>query len=344
MIIEAAVLSGGAALLVGVLGVLLVLAVARRSVAAAAVVAPLVVVGAVAAGVVAAARAMFINDHDRAVVLMVVATALPIAGAFGLIIARQVTRLSQRAADERAARERDREVEASRRELVAWVSHDLRTPLAGIRAMAEAIEDGVAPADGSYAARIRREADRMADMVGGLLSLSRLHAGALRLDRAPMDLADLVSDALASARVLAERRGVELSGTAPEGVLADIDPRELSRALSNLVTNAVTHTPPGGHVDVSLARSDHTATISVADECGGIPEDHLARVFEPGWRGTTARTPAEGEGAGLGLAVAQGIARAHGGDVTVANSGPGCRFELLVPLHAPSAASPAPRR
>ena len=338
MITEAALLAGGAALAVGIVGVVAVLAVARRSVAAAAIVAPLVVVAAVAGGVLVTARAMFISEHDQGVVLIVIATALPIAALFGLIIARQVSRISRRAADERAAREREIEVEAGRRELVAWVSHDLRTPLAGIRAMAEAIEDGMAPADGSYAARIRREADRMAEMVSGLLSLSRLHSGTLRLDRTPMDLRDLVSDALASARVLAERRGVEVSGTAPEAVLAEVDPRELSRALSNLVTNAVTHTPSGGHVGVSLSRTGPQATIAVTDECGGIPGEHLDRLFEPGWRGTSSRTPAEGEGAGLGLAVAQGIARAHGGDVGVTNLDGGCRFELSVPVRAAGAA------
>jgi signal transduction histidine kinase len=243
-------------------------------------------------------------------------------------------------AQEAAQRDRDRQVEQSRRELVAWVSHDLRTPLAGIRAMAEALEDGHAPADGSYPARIRSEADRMSDMVGGLLALSRLQSGTLRLDLAPVDVGDLVSDAVASARVLADGRGVHVTGSAPPlAVTASADAGELSRALSNLVTNALTHTAPGGTVDISLdADPDGTdgagfARVAVADGCGGIPEDELERLFEPGWRGTSARTPAAGVGAGLGLAVARGIARAHGGEVTVANTGPGCRFELTLPLH-----------
>ena len=340
MIAEAALLAALAAVAVGAVGALAVRALAARSLVTAAVVAPVVVILTVVVGVVVTARAMFINDHDQAVVLIVTATSLPIAAAFGWLIARRVQQLMRASAQEAAQRDRDRQVEQSRRELVAWISHDLRTPLAGIRAMAEALEDGHAPADGSYPARIRSDADRMSDMVGGLLALSRLQSGTLRLDLAPVDVGDLVSDAVASARVLADGRGVHVTGSAPPlAVTASADAGELSRALSNLVTNALTHTAPGGTVDISLdADPDGTdgagfARVAVADGCGGIPEDELERLFEPGWRGTSARTPAAGVGAGLGLAVARGIARAHGGEVTVANTGPGCRFELTLPLH-----------
>ena len=340
MIAEAALLAALAAVAVGAVGALAVRALAARSLVTAAVVAPVVVILTVVVGVVVTARAMFINDHDQAVVLIVTATSLPIAAAFGWLIARRVQQLMRASAQEAAQRDRDRQVEQSRRELVAWISHDLRTPLAGIRAMAEALEDGHAPADGSYPARIRSEADRMSEMVGGLLALSRLQSGTLRLDLAPVDVGDLVSDAVASARVLADGRGVHVTGSAPPlAVTASADAGELSRALSNLVTNALTHTAPGGTVDISLdADPDGTdgagfARVAVADGCGGIPEDELERLFEPGWRGTSARTPAAGVGAGLGLAVARGIARAHGGEVTVANTGPGCRFELTLPLH-----------
>ncbi|CAN7402970.1 HAMP domain-containing sensor histidine kinase [Terrabacter sp. LjRoot27] len=336
MIAEAALLAALAAVAVGTVGALVVRALAARSLVAAAVVAPVVVILSVALGVVVTARAMFINEHDQAVVLVVTATSLPIAAVFGWLIARRVQELMRASAEEAAERDRDRQVEESRRELVAWVSHDLRTPLAGIRAMAEALEDGHAPADGSYPARIRSEADRMSDMVGGLLALSRLQSGTLRLDRAPVDLGDLVSDALASARVLADRRGVHVAGSAPaDSVTASADAGELSRALANLVTNALTHTDAGGSVDISLAADHDVARIAVADGCGGIPQDELDRLFEPGWRGTSARTPAAGVGAGLGLAVARGIARAHGGDVTVTNVRPGCRFELTLPLSGP---------
>jgi signal transduction histidine kinase len=339
MISEAALLAAVAAVVVGVLGAIAVHALASRSLAAAAVVAPVVVILSVAAGVVVTARAMFINEHDQVVVLVVTLTSLPIAAVFGWLIARRVQDLMRRSASEAAERERDRQVETNRRELVAWVSHDLRTPLAGIRAMAEAIEDGHAPDDGSYPARIRAEADRMSDMVGGLLALSRLQSGTLRLDRTRVDLGDLVSDTVASARVLASRSGVVVTGSAQPMVTASVDPGELSRAVANLVTNAVTHTAAGGTVDVSLTEADGSARIGVTDACGGIAPADVERLFDPGWRASQGRTPAAGVGAGLGLAVARGIARAHGGDVVLAeNTDHGCRFDLTLPLTHPTSA------
>lgn len=330
--LDAVALAAGTALLVGVVGAALVAWVSRRSLALAAVLAPVVVVGIVTAGTAATAQGMFISEHDHHIVLAVLATCLPIAGVFGWLIARSVQQVVQRSADEAAARERDREVEDRRRELVAWMSHDLRTPLAGIRAMAEALGDGMAPAGSDYPAAIRGEADRMADMVGGLLALSRLQSQSLVLDRVPADLADLVSDVVASARPVAERRGVVVDAAAQGHLVARVDVREIGRALANLVGNAVTHTPDGGTVRVGLGLEDDVPVLTVDDECGGIPAEAAARVFEPGWRGAGGRTPGAGVGAGLGLAVARGVAQAHGGDVTlVPVHGPGCRFALRLP-------------
>ncbi|MBM6402276.1 sensor histidine kinase [Phycicoccus sonneratiae] len=325
-------LSGGAAVAVGLVGALLVDRQARSSLVWAAVLVPVLVLVIVAAGVAATAQAMFISEHDHQVVLVVLATCLPIAGLFGWLVARRVEAVVRHSVEEAATRERDRVVEARRRELVAWVSHDLRTPLAGIRAMAEALDDGVAPPGSDYLGRIRAETDRMSDMVGGLLALSRLQSGSLVLDVAPVDLADLVSDTVAGARPVAERRGVVLSASADRPVVARVDGAELGRALANLVANAVTHTPSDGAVRIRLAARTDGAEITVDDECGGIAPEDAGRLFEPGWRGTGGRTPAAGVGAGLGLAVARGIARAHGGDVEVTpRHGPGCRFRLVVP-------------
>lgn len=331
-------LSAGTAIAVGLLGAAVVAGLARRRLALAAVLAPVVLVVIVAAGVAAAAESMFISGHDHAVVLVVLATCLPIAAAFGWLIATRVQALVRRSVEEKAQRDRDREVEAGRRELVAWVSHDLRTPLAGIRAMAEALDDGVAPLGSDYPARILAETDRMSDMVGGLLALSRLQSGALVLDLGSVDLADLVSDAVASARPVAEQRGVTVAASAERSVVARVDAAELGRALGNLVANAVTHTPARGVVTVRLSAGPDGALVTVDDECGGIAPDQAQRVFEPGWRASRGRTPGSGVGAGLGLAVARGIARAHGGDVEVTPAhGAGCRFLLSVPSGAPAA-------
>ncbi|MGG5258149.1 sensor histidine kinase [Phycicoccus avicenniae] len=336
--LEVVLLSAVTSVVVGLLGAGVVAWQARRSLARAAALAPVVVVVIVTAGVAAAAQGMFISEHDHRVVLGVLATCLPIAALFGWLIAGRVQQVVRRSVQEAAERERDRAVEERRRELVSWVSHDLRTPLAGIRAMAESLEDGVAPEGSGYPARILAEADRMSDMVGGLLALSRLQSGSLVLDREPVDLADLVSDTVASAAPVAARREVTIAAAATGSVVARVDATELGRALGNLVANAVTHTSPRGTVHVRLDRAGGSAVLTVEDECGGIAPDHAERVFEPGWRAAGGRTPSSGVGAGLGLAVARGIARAHGGDVDLTpEHGAGCRFRLTVPL-TPTAA------
>ena len=308
-----------------------VLRLARRSVSRAAAVAPIVVVLSVAAGVWASSRAMFLSASDSATVLLVLLAAVPIAALVGVVIARRIHATERASAEAAAAHQAEREVEASRRQLVAWVSHDLRTPLAGMRAMAEALEDGVAPDPQRYLTRLLGEVDRMSGMVDDLLALSRLQSGALTLALEQVSLADLVSDSLAAARPLAETEGVQLSGSADGPLSARVDARWLSRAVGNLVTNAIRHTPPDGAVVVRAHPAPGAVVISVADACGGIDASEVDRVFEPGWRGTAARSPGEGEGAGLGLAIARGVADAHGGTVRVRNEGPGCRFELTLP-------------
>jgi signal transduction histidine kinase len=331
VIAEAATLAAVTSVVVGVIGALLVRWTSSRSLAVAAAIAPLVVLLSVAVGTMIAARAMFISDHDRQVVLIVTGTCLPVAAFFGWLIARQVQRRAREAADTAAELERDRRVEADRRELVAWLSHDLRTPLAGIRAMAEAMEDGVAAAEQHYPSRIRVEADRMAMMISQLLSLARLQSESVQLDRTEVDLRDVVSDALASARILAERKGIRVQGVGGDTVVAHVDAHEVSRALDNLVANAVTHTTRGRTIEVDLDADHDGAVIAVTDGCGGIPPQDLPHVFDTGWRGDSGRTPADDQGTGLGLTVARAIARAHGGDLTVANVTGGCRFELRLP-------------
>ncbi|MEZ5094003.1 sensor histidine kinase [Nocardioides sp.] len=328
--LEAASLALGTVLVSGLAGAAALWAVGRRRPAVAAALAPAMVVAAMGAGIWVTARAMFLSDHDIGVVLIVLAAALPIALGLGTWLAMRMRSLTERAAEESAARTAALEVEQARRDLVAGVSHDLRTPLAGIRAMAESLEDGVAADPPHYLARIRTEVDRMDTMVGNLLDLSRLQSGGQRLRREPVDLRDLVSDVVASARLVGEREGVCVTGTAPEPVLVDGDPELLGRAIANLVANAVRHTPAGGTVAVTVEDGRH-AMVSVADACGGIPDDVLPRVFDAGFRGSSARTPADGASGGLGLALVREVVTAHGGDVGVVNEPPGCRFTMTLP-------------
>ncbi|HXO23448.1 MAG TPA: HAMP domain-containing sensor histidine kinase [Streptosporangiaceae bacterium] len=240
------------------------------------------------------------------------------------------------------ARTRERALEASRRELVAWVSHDLRTPLAGLRAMAEALEDQVVidPREVSqYHTQIRREVDRLTLMIDDLFELSRIHAGALRLSRRMVGLEDLVAEVVASAEPVARSKGVRLTGAAVRGMPVFIDSAEMGRAVRNLVTNAIRHTPSDGVVDVLAEVQSGMACVSVSDACGGIPPTDLPRVFDVAFRGESARTPGPQEGAGLGLSIARGIVEAHSGQIAVRNAGPGCQFLIRLPLARPG--SPA---
>ena len=241
------------------------------------------------------------------------------------------------------ARSRERALEASRRELVAWVSHDLRTPLAGLRAMAEALEDQVVVDPrtvSAYHTQIRREVDRLSLMIDDLFELSRIHAGALRLNRRPVALEDMVAEVLASAEPVARAKGVRLAGSAVRGMPIYVDAAEFGRALRNLVINAVRHTPSDGTVEVLGDVQQGMARFSVADACGGIPPQDLPRVFDVAFRGEAARTPGPQEGAGLGLSIARGIVEAHAGQIAVRNAGPGCQFLIRLPLAR--AVAPAP--
>jgi len=252
-------------------------------------------------------------------------------------LSRDITALQQQVMDTAAAlndaRVRERALEASRRELVAWVSHDLRTPLAGLRAMAEALEDGVADSPDVYYKQISASVQRLSAMVDDLFDLSRIQAGALVRGSDPVDLADLVRDCQSALRPLADAKEIMLGvRLADETAIVGGTAAELARALTNVVANAIRHTPPGGRVGVCLqVDSDRHAEIVVADECGGIPSHVLPRVFEVGFRGSEARTPDDGR-AGLGLAIARGVVEAHGGSLSVENASGGCRFRILAPL------------
>jgi signal transduction histidine kinase len=249
------------------------------------------------------------------------------------------------------ARAREQALEASRRELVAWVSHDLRTPLAGLRAMAEALEDQVVtdPREVShYHSQIRRETDRLTAMIDDLFELSRIHAGTLRLSRRLVGLEDLVAEVVASTEPMARAKGIRLGGSAVRGMPVLIDSAEMGRAVRNLVTNAIRHTPPQGTIEVIGEIQAGLACVSVSDECGGIPDGDLPRVFDVAFRGESARTPdPQGGGAGLGLSIARGIVDAHSGQITVRNTGPGCQFTIRLPLArngAPAVTRSAPSR
>ncbi len=301
----------------------------RRSITLNVLVLLVVTVLAVLAGILAVAAEMFISAHDLHVILIVV----PLAGVLSLAMAWWLgNRLGRAAMWAEDAREQERLAEAGRRDLVAWVSHDLRTPLAGMRAMAEALEDGIVSDPvtvAEYHCRIRTETDRMASLVDDLFELSRINSGALRLSLTQVALGDVVSDAVAAIEPVARSRGIKLVSPTDVWPHVTASAPELSRVVANLLLNAIRYTPSDGVVTVTGGKDREWGWFAVADTCGGIPEADLPRVFDVAFRGMKARTP--GEGGGLGLAIVRGLVEAHGGRVAVENANAGCRFTVHLP-------------
>ena len=234
--------------------------------------------------------------------------------------------------------QRERRVEQSRRELVAAVSHDLRTPLAALQATIEAITDGVVTDEETIVRYLRtmhagtRELSRLID---DLFQLSRIEAGALTLVLEPMGLADVVSETLERMGPHAEACHVTLSGSAaPDLPLIPLDVRYIGRVLVNLVDNALRHTPEHGQVDVSAHREGAVVRIDVADTGHGIDPEDLPRVFERFYRGDKSRSRESG-GAGLGLAISKGFVEAHGGAIWAEAREPhGARLSFTLPVKA----------
>ena len=220
---------------------------------------------------------------------------------------------------------------AVRDDLITAVSHDLRTPLAGLRAMVEAIDDRVVEDPETfrrYAAEMRGSLAALVTLVDDLFELVQIDAGAIRAesDRATLD--EVVGSVLAACGAQAVEKGVtvETSLEGTEGAL--VSPR-LTRALQNLVQNAIRHTPADGTVRIFGLRDRDMIELAVEDTGEGIPELVLERVFEPFWRGEASRSE---KGAGLGLAVAKRIVEAVGGDMSVRSTlGRGSRFSVVVP-------------
>ncbi|NED99454.1 sensor histidine kinase [Phytoactinopolyspora halotolerans] len=369
ILLGTALLGSGAA---GVVGAMMARLFRGRPIHAQVLVVALAAVLVTVAGVVAAALAMFISAHDLTALFIVflVAAAVAIGAAVQLgddidagarqvgdfartmvgtdgavvtghapyvtgpgeltALAEELARVSRRLEE---SQRRERALDASRRELIAWVSHDLRAPLATIRAMAEALDDDVVEdyaAVARYHRQIRNDAERLTGLVDDLFELSRINSGVMRLGEERVGLADAVADALAGASTHAEVEGVELVERLGRLPAVEVSAREFCRALDNLLDNAIRHTPEGGRVVVEAASVDGHAVLKVSDECGGIPEPDLPRVFDVAFRGDNARGRNDG-GGGLGLAIARGLVEAHAGSVSVANHPTGCVFTIRLP-------------
>jgi signal transduction histidine kinase len=216
----------------------------------------------------------------------------------------------------------------ARRELVAWASHDLRTPLAAIRAMLEAVEDGVATQE-QYAQALAEQVRILGALVDDLFELARMDAGVLTLELEDASVAGLVESCVRGLEAEARRRNVRLETRLDGAPPVRCAPEKVERVLLNLLTNALRHTPTDGSVAVLVEPAADLVRISVEDSGEGIAPDAARRMFDRFWRADLARP---GGGSGLGLAIARGLVEAQGGRIWAENrpSG-GARVSFTLP-------------
>lgn len=221
-------------------------------------------------------------------------------------------------------------IERERAVMLSSISHDLRTPLAALRASVEAIRDGVAPDPDAYLSGMERQIKALASLVDDLQLHSRIVSGTIETIRTRLDLTELADEAMETLRPLAETRRVALLLEAEERVNVDADGSQLARVIRNLLENAIRHAPEGSVVLVQVAANSQSATLRVVDQGAGFPADFRDRAFEPFTRADPARNLTTGT-AGLGLSIARGIVTAHGGTIGVAD-GPGGIVEIALPV------------
>jgi signal transduction histidine kinase len=327
-----------------------------------------VTVGVILISVLAASQLMFVSSHDALLVSAIVLAAGLVALRVGDLVAGGVARdvasasaaleavgrgerdvrlgsaardeigALARAADSMAEQlaegERARNAaEGARRQLVAAVSHDLRTPIAALRLLVEAIEDDVVDeaTRRRYLATMRTHIDALSAMIDDLFELSRIEAGQIEWSMRQVELSLLVDETIAAMRPEARVRRVEVrSELEDQRLSARADPEKIQRVLFNLIRNAIRHTPADGSVTVRAEAGLEAVQIEVADTGDGIPAGDRERIFEPFYRGAR-ETARDSEGAGLGLAICRAIVETHGGRIWIGPSEQGTTVRFSLP-------------
>jgi signal transduction histidine kinase len=250
-------------------------------------------------------------------------------------VAALANAFNQMASQLEAADKKQHELEHMRADLIAWASHDLQTPLTSIRAIIEALEDGVVDEPEMvkrYLHTAQRDVRSLSILIDDLFQMAQLDTGGIPLDCAASSLSDLISDTLESFSELALRQGVKLEGSVESNVdPVTMDTQRIGRVLNNLIGNALRHTQAEGRVEVHAHRTASGVEVSVSDTGEGIRAEDLSHVFESFYRGEKSRSRSTG-GAGLGLAISRGIVQAHGGEIKVqSEAGRGSQFTFTLP-------------
>jgi signal transduction histidine kinase len=316
------------------------------------------------------ASRMFINEHDLFLALVLLIFASGIAMALGYFQTNALTdrinkleeashtiangelnvRIPVKGNDELAelaktfnqmakkleeAAAKQYEAERLRRDLIAWVSHDLQTPLSSIRAIIEALADGVVDDQVTiqrYLENAQKDIKALSVLIDDLFELAQIDAGGLNLIYDHISLSDLISDTLESFSQLASKKNIRIEGSVePNLDPVYVDPQRIGRVMNNLINNAIRHTPDGGQVSVNASRSSKGVEIEVWDTGEGIPPEDVPYIFDRFYRGEKSRSRSTG-GAGLGLAIAKGFVEAHEGNISVDSSlVEGTCFKIYIP-------------
>ena len=320
------------------------------------------------------ARLMFISDHDFYLTTALLIFASLIATGFGVSITTHLTqrithlssaaqnlaqgqfdmRLDVQGSDEIAQLahtfnwmteslakidEQKRMIDQTRRDLIAWVSHDLRTPLAAMRAMLEAVDDGVVDDKETHDRYIKNclnEIGNLSHLINDLFELTKIDTGELVLDKEPASLEILITDTISSLKPHAAKQGIQLNAQITEPVQkANVDSLKIQQVLHNLIDNAIRYTVKGDTVTVSLQMEAENVMVSVHNPGKTIDPEHLPYIFESFYRVEKSRKPDRDgrRGTGLGLTIAQRFVEAHGGRIWVESEAQqGTTFSFSLPI------------
>ena len=261
-----------------------------------------------------------INVGGRAAKVWVLATAAPLGRGFVILTLEDRTEA--------------RRLDETRRDFVANISHELKTPIGAIGLLAETLQGATDDPEAvlKFASSLQREASRLGHIVQEIIELSRLQAATEVKNSTEIRLADLISDSLERVRILAESKNMRLVADLDDSILIEVSYEQIATAITNLFENAINYSDPGGQVGISLKRVDNFAEIVVTDSGVGIALEDQARIFERFYRVDPSRSRETG-GTGLGLAIVKHIAINHGGEISVfSKPGLGSTFTLTLPI------------
>lgn len=242
---------------------------------------------------------------------------------------------NQMASQLQEAAENRKELESLRKELIAWIGHDLQTPLASVSAIIEALADDIVEDPETkkrYFSTVKKNIASLSHLIDDMFQMAQIDAGGLELNYESVAISDLISDSLESFTELAKRNKIQLNGSvAPELGMVQLDAQRINRVLTNLIDNAIRHTPEGGYVEVGAYRSGQNVTVEVKDNGEGISHEYLPQIFDLFYRGEVSRLNSSA-GSGLGLAISKGIIEAHGGKIGVESNTSQTTFSFTIPV------------